>query len=139
LAKRGLGGVNVKFIRNNPKLKPRRRELRCNQTDTEKILWERLRNKRFYGIKFYRQYSMGMYIIDFYCPTMKLAIELDGGQHADDENREYDEERSDYLRANGIEVIRFWNNEVLQNIDGVLIKIAGKITPPIPPLNLRGG
>jgi len=75
---------------------------------------------------------MGMYIIDFYCPTMKLAIELDGGQHADDENREYDEERSDYLRANGIEVIRFWNNEVLQNIDGVLIKIAGKITPPIP-------
>jgi len=82
---------------------------------------------------------MGMYIIDFYCPVMKLAIELDCGQHADNENRGYDEERSDYLRANGIEVIRFWNNEVLQNIDGVLIKIAGKITPPIPPLNLRGG
>ena len=123
----------MKFIRNNPKLKSRRRELRRDQTDTEKILWLQLRNRRFYGIKFFRQYSVGPYVLDFYCPKLKLAVEVDGGQHADDEIREYDEYRSQYLTAHGIEVLRFWNNEVMQNIDGVLNRIAEKVTPSFPP------
>jgi len=67
------------FIRNNPKLKTRRKKLRQNQTEAEKLLWSQLRNKRFYGVKFFRQYSIGHYILDFYSPAFRLAIELDGG------------------------------------------------------------
>ncbi len=84
-------------------------------------------------MKFFRQYSVGPYVLDFHCPMSKLAIELDGGQHADDERRAYDEHRSEYLKAHGIEVMRFWNNEVMRNIDGVLIRIAERITPSDPP------
>lgn len=125
------------LIRNNPKFKERRRELRRNQTEAEKLLWARLRNKQIYGIKFFRQFSIGAYVIDFYSPIIKLAIELDGGQHAESDKQEYDEIRSNYLRAQGIEVMRFWNNDVMQNMDGVLFKIAEKSNPnsPHPPLN----
>jgi len=104
--KRGGGGV-MKFLRNDPILKPRRRELRRNQTDAEKALWAHLRNKQFYGMKFFRQYSIGSYILDFYCPTVKLAVELDGGQHNQCQNKEYGAARSEYLKAQGIEVMRF--------------------------------
>ncbi len=114
----------MKFICNNLKLKQRRRDLRRDQTDAEKILWQKLRNRQFYGMKFFRQFSMGPYIIDFYCPKSKLAIELDGGQHAEQERKEYDEARSEYLRAHGVNVMRFWNNEIMMNIDGVLEMIA---------------
>lgn len=120
------------LIRNNPKFKERRRELRRNQTEAEKLLWARLRNKQIHGIKFFRQFSIGAYVIDFYSPTIKLAVELDGGQHAEKENQEYDEIRSNYLRAQGIEVMRFWNNDVMQNLEGVLYKIAEKATPTPP-------
>jgi very-short-patch-repair endonuclease len=123
------------FTRNDPALKQRRRELRRNQTDAEKVLWSKLRAKQFYGMKFFRQYSIGPYILDFYCPTLKLAVELDGGQHADKQNHDYDTARTEFLTIQGIKVVRFWNNEVLGNINGVL----EKITPPSPPLNLRGG
>ena len=67
-------------------------------------------------MKFFRQYSIGPYILDFYCPTVKLAVELDGGQHNQSDNREHDVARSDYLKAQGIDVMRFWNNEVLLDI-----------------------
>ena len=117
----------MKFLLNDPTLKDRRRELRRNQTDAEKAFWARVRNKQFLGMKFFRQYSIGPYILDFYCPAIKLAVELDGGQHNQDENREYDAARSAYLRANGIEVIRYWNNEVLCEIDGVLTQLEQKV------------
>lgn len=129
----------MKFIRNDPLLKQRRRELRRNQTEAEKTFWIHVRNKRFYGIKFFRQYSVGPYIVDFYCPKLKLAIELDGGQHAEDDNLEYDADRSAYLKAQGIDVMRFWNNEVLLDIEGVLAQVAQKITPPVPSYIKRGG
>lgn len=122
----------MKFTLNNPTLKQRRQELRCNQTDAEKAFWKEIRNRQFHGIRFCRQYSVGPYILDFYCPSLKLAIELDGGQHTHDDNQEYDTVRSLYLKAYGIEVMRFWNHEVLQNIEGVLTKIAEKVTPPSP-------
>jgi very-short-patch-repair endonuclease len=81
-------------------------------------------------VKFFRQYSVGVYIVDFYSPLLKLAIEIDGGQHAEKENKKYDEMRSAYLKGQGIEVMRFWNNEVMQNIEEVLYKIAERLTPP---------
>ena len=117
----------MKFLLNDPTLKDRRRELRRNQTDAEKAFWARVRNKQFLGMKFFRQYSVGPYILDFYCPALKYAVELDGGQHNQDENREYDAARSAYLKANGIEVIRYWNNEVLCEIDGVLAQLEEKV------------
>ncbi|MBI5212220.1 MAG: DUF559 domain-containing protein [Nitrospirae bacterium] len=124
----------MKAVRNAPILKQRRQDLRCNQTEAEKIFWTHVRSKQFLGLKFFRQYSVGPYILDFYCPKKKLAIELDGGQHAQDDNREYDVARAEYLKMQGIEVMRFWNNEVLQNSNVVLASIAEKITPPILPL-----
>jgi very-short-patch-repair endonuclease len=122
------------FIHNNPILKNRRRELRKNQTDAEKLLWRYLRNKQFYGLKFFRQYSVGKYILDFYCPKLRLAVEIDGGQHTFKEKKEYDKARSEYLKEYRIEVMRFWNNDVMKDIEGVLNKIAERVTPPNLPL-----
>ena len=122
----------MQFIRNDPELKKRRRELRRNHTDAEKLLWSRLRNKQFFGVKFFRQYSVGPYILDFYCPKTGLAIELDGGQHAEKENQDFDLVRTEYLKGQGIAVLRFWNNDVMQNREGVLGRIAERITPPTP-------
>ena len=122
----------MKYIRNDPSLKQRRKELRRNQTDPEKVFWANVRDKCFAGLRFLRQYSAGPYVLDFYCPKLKLAIDLGGGKHNQDDNLEYDASRSAYLKSHGIDVIRFWNHEVLQNTDGVLAMIAGKITPPIP-------
>ena len=118
------------FTRNSPNLKERRRELRRNQTDAEKLLWKRLRDKRFYGLKFFRQYSVGPYVVDFCCPSLKFAIELDGGQHSGQEQKEYDTNRTEHLKLHDIEVMRFWNNDVIQNIEGVLERIAERLTPP---------
>ena len=119
----------MKFLRNDPALKKRRQELRRKQTEAEKVAWAQLRNKQFYGMKFFRQYSIGPYILDFYCPTMKLAVELDGGQHNQPENKEDDLVRSQYLKSHGIDVIRFWSNEVLLNTEGVLAALGLKVTP----------
>lgn len=102
---------------NHPVLKNRRSTLRKNQTPQEVLLWARLRRSQL-GVKFKRQHSVGPYILDFYCPDKKLAVELDGSQHLD--NKSYDDERSDYLSVLGIKTIRFWNNEVNANINGVI-------------------
>ena len=103
--------------------------LRQSQTQEETILWSKLRNNQL-GFKIKRQYSVGPYVLDFYCPSKKLAIEIDGSQHI--ENKEYDVERSDYLSVFGIKVIRFWNNEINVNIDGVLNKIISELDSPSP-------
>jgi very-short-patch-repair endonuclease len=124
----------MELLRNDPALKQRRRELRRNQSDAERALWAKVRNKQFFGMKFFRQYSIGPYILDFYCPTVKLAVELDGGQHNQSDKRERDAARSEYLKAQRIDVMRFWNNEVLLDIESVLSKVALKVTPLHPPL-----
>lgn len=93
-------------------------ELRRNFTDAEALLWFRLRNRRLGSHKFRRQVPIGPFIVDFVCMSARLAIELDGGQHA--EQKAYDDERSRYLEREGFDVLRFWNNEVLCNLDGVL-------------------
>jgi|SRR3989338_1216598 len=104
--------------------KKRRKELRRNQTQAEKIIWSRLRNKQINGLKFYRQWSIGSYILDFYCHPLKLAIEIDGGQH--NENDVYERTRTQFLQKQNIILLRFWNNEVLENIDGVMNNILEK-------------
>ena len=76
-------------------MKKRRQELRRNQTEAEKTLWSYLQNRQLYRMKFFRQYSIGPYFLDFYCPAMRLAVELDGGQHNQCESREYDAVRSE--------------------------------------------
>ena len=101
------------------------RNLRRRQTDLERKTWRALRNRRFQGLKFRRQHPIGRYIVDFVCEDVRLVIELDGGQHA--ENKAYDEGRSAYLRCRGYEVLRFWNNEAGSNLEGVLAAIALRV------------
>ncbi len=95
------------------------KELRKNCTDAEKIMWEILRAKNLFGLKFRRQQPIGKYVVDFVCFDKKLIIELDGGQHGEEQNRLKDDERTKYLEHLGYKVLRFWNNDVLHNIDGV--------------------
>ena len=87
----------------------------CN---AEKIIWKHLRGKRLEGFKFRRQEPIGNYVADFVCYKKRIVVELDGGQHLDAE--EYDNERTHYLNCSGIQVIRFWNNDVLQKTDIVI-------------------
>ncbi len=94
----------------------RARKLRRNMTDAERKLWERLRGGRLNGMKFRRQHPLPPYIADFYCETMRLVVELDGSQH----NEDVDQVRTRFLEQRELIVLRFWDNEVLQQIDAVL-------------------
>jgi very-short-patch-repair endonuclease len=109
------------------------RKLRRNQTDAERALWFRLRDRRLRGLKFRRQVSIDRYIVDFCCEERHLIIELDGGQHA--ERSKEDAERTFALETMGYLVLRFWNNDVLQNIDGALESILMSLESqsPVPP------
>jgi very-short-patch-repair endonuclease len=112
-----------KYVYNDPSTKLERRHFRKNPTDAERRLWSILRSRQISGLKFLRQYGVGPYILDFYCPERRLAIEVDGGQHADICGQQHDAHRDRYLKDLKIRVIRFWNNDVLQNIEGVGQKI----------------
>ena len=103
------------------------RRLRKDQTDAEKVMWICLRSRQMSGVKFRRQYPVGKYILDFYAYSHKLAIELDGGQHYEDEGKKRDLGRTRYLNSEGIKVLRFPNNEVLVNMDGIYEVIMGEI------------
>ena len=109
-------------------------ELRHNMTDAEYALWYHLRNKLFCGIRFNRQVIIGHYIVDFCSRKLKLVIELDGIQHVEQE--QYDLERTKFLTAQGYKVIRFWNDEVLKDIDNVHKAIYVEIEH-LSPLSLR--
>ena len=104
------------------------RQLRRKQTDAEKALWAKLRNRQLQGVKFRRQQPMGSYIVDFVSFEKKLIIEIDGGQHNEDKAKERDTERTTRLRERGYRVIRFWNNEVPMNLGGVLERIREAFT-----------
>ena len=96
------------------------RRLRANQTDAETVLWNRIRNRQIDGHKFARQVPIGRYICDFVCREARIVIEVDGGQHNDSAE---DIIRDRYLSAEGYRVLRFWNNDVLGNLEGVLTTI----------------
>ncbi len=97
------------------------RRLRRDQTDAERKLWSRLRDRRLYGARFRRQHPIGPFIADFCCTTAKLIVELDGGQHA--LQKRSDAERTTFLAGQGYRVIRFWDNEALTNTEDVLLRI----------------
>jgi very-short-patch-repair endonuclease len=101
------------------------RKLRRDETDVERQLWHRLRNAQICNAHFRRQHPAGRYILDFYCPALALAIELDGGQHA--QTKACDRERDEWLKQKGVTILRFWNSDVTENLNGVLEVIAAKI------------
>ena len=107
----------------NKQLKPIARELRKNMTDAEIFLWSKVRRKQLKGNQFYRQKNIGNYIVDFYCPSAKLIIEVDGGQHYSEQGQAQDRIRDEYLSQLGFKVLRVSDREVLSNINGVLQRI----------------
>ena len=106
------------------------RGLRRRQTDAERRLWARLRARRLAGVKFARQVPIGSYVVDFCCRDLRLIVELDGGQHA--MQQEYDAARTAFLESLGYRVLRFWDNDALANTDGVLERIVEALARPSP-------
>ncbi len=113
------------FNRKTQKIK--RQYLRNNATQTERILWSKLKGKQLLGRKFRRQHGIGPFIVDFYCPECKLAIEIDGPIHWTKEAKEYDRRREEYIELHGIHILRFTNSAVVENLDGVLMAIAEEV------------
>ncbi len=105
----------------------KRRHLRINQTPAERLLWLHLRLRRNSGRKFFRQYGIGPYIVDFYCPKLRLVIEADGGQHFTETGEEYDRDREANLASMGIRTLRFTNTEILKCLPEVLERINSEI------------
>ena len=115
-------------------LADRAKHMRSDPTDAEKRLWSMLRDRRLATFKFRRQVVIEPYIVDFVCFERRLVIEADGSQHADSD---YDQRRDDYLRREGFAILRFWNNDVLANSEGVFAAILAQLTIPHPPTALR--
>ncbi|PQM26923.1 hypothetical protein CVO77_18285 [Sphingopyxis lindanitolerans] len=117
----------------------RSRELRLNATDAERKLWAQISARKIAGVRFNRQFPIGPFICDFVSRSAKLVIEVDGGQHAVDVEK--DEARTAYLEARGYRVIRFWNNDVLERIEGVVSEIERVLadTPSPDPSRKREG
>jgi very-short-patch-repair endonuclease len=106
-----------------PSLSNRAKELRHSETEAEQIIWSWLRTKKLNGVKFRRQEPVGKYIVDCVSFEKKLIIEIDGGQHSLEENSINDKDRTEWLHSQGFRVIRFWNNDVSSNLDGVITRI----------------
>ena len=119
------------------KIKNNSRDLRKNMTDVERMLWAKIRSHQLQGFRFRRQHPVGNYIADFVCIELKLIIELDGGQHSN--QQEYDMERTQWLQTKGYKMVRFWNNDVIENLEGVLLTISTYLPPSQPsPLKEEG-
>ncbi|QXI12977.1 endonuclease domain-containing protein [Pseudomonas zeae] len=122
-------------MQTRPTLAQFARQLRVNQTDCEHLLWQKLRSRQIANLKFRRQFPCPPYVLDFYCDELKLAIELDGGQHFETPGLMYDQRRTNHLYQRGIQVIRFNNLEILQQMNDVLeqiIRIAANRKMPSP-------
>jgi len=132
-------------------MKRNSRSLRREMTDAEKLLWRHLRMEQFDGYKFRRQHPVGKYILDFVCLEASLVLEVDGGQHAEDSDK--DGIRTRWLEDKGFRVMRFWNNDVLSNVEGVKLAIwnclkgheaahpsggSSKVLPPPQPSPCKG-
>jgi very-short-patch-repair endonuclease len=115
----------------------RARRLRRDMTDAERKLWHALKAHRFGGVGFRRQVPLGPYVVDFASHSARLIVEVDGGQHAEARAAAFDRTRTEWLIQRGYRVLRFWNNDVLSNLEGVLTEIGGAL-PPSPPSPARG-
>jgi very-short-patch-repair endonuclease len=113
----------------NHDLKQHSQTLRKKMTEAENHLWKRLRGKQIGGLQFYRQKTIGNFIVDFFCAKANLVIELDGGQHYSDEGILRDAGRDRYLKAQGLQVLRFSDRDVFVNTEGVLKQILAQTTP----------
>ena len=109
----------------NKELKHLSRVLRKNMTDSERLLWSRIRRKQLKGKQFYRQKIIGNYIVDFFCPSARIIVQVDGGQHYEQAGRKADNTQDRQMRRRGLRVIRFSSYEVLSNTDGVVSEIMG--------------
>jgi len=116
------------MLKYNQRFKTLSRNLRNNLTDSEQMLWSRLRLKQILGISFYRQKPVGKYIVDFYAPKAGLVIEVDGSQHLEDEQVQKDKLRDEHLSGQGLKVLRFYSNDIFKNVDGVLEVIYNSIS-----------
>jgi very-short-patch-repair endonuclease len=128
------GGDPSSLSRLRERARVRARALRRGQTDAEALLWSKLRSRQMLGLKFRRQHPLGNYFADFACIEIGLIVELDGGQHGEDQALDYDANRTEALVAMGFQVLRFWNNDVLKETDAVLEKIyqvAQTLTPTL--------
>ncbi len=112
---------------NKTVMKDRRRELRANSTESEKLMWIFLRGRNTKGQKFRRQYSVDSYVLDFYCPSLKLAIEIDGEIHDKEDQKKYDAERQKHIEAYGIRFMRIRNEEIMNDMDKVMKAVEDKI------------
>ena len=119
--------VNMARLLYNNYLKPYARKLRSNLTDAELLLWSRIRRKQISDVQFYRQKSIGNFIVDFFSPKARLVVELDGGQHFEELQIEKDKSRDDYLKNLGLQVLRFDNLQIMQSLDSVLEEIYNAI------------
>ena len=107
----GAEGMRARLMRE------RARDLRKNPTEAERFLWQHIRRRQLGGFRFRRQHTIGPYIVDFYCFEERVAVEVDGGQHSG--QAAYDAERTSFLESEGVRVLRFWNNQVLAEIESV--------------------
>lgn len=107
------------------------RTLRKNQTDAEKLLWSKLRDRRLAGVKFRRQQRVGSFIVDFVCLEKKIIIEVDGSQHNTEFGKKNDAKRLAWLRNEGFTILQFWNNEVFKQLEDTLEKINLALTPAL--------
>ena len=131
---------------NRPEYKDARRYLRKNLSLAEILLWSELKSRKFRGLKFRRQHGVDIYVVDLFCPELRLAIEVDGDSHFEPEQMARDERRTTFLRQLGITVIRFRNDEVLEDLHGVLQRLgffidtlrSTRVNHPIAP-PLKGG
>jgi len=121
--------VKRKFTFNINPLKPRRQSLREKSTLAEKILWERLRRNNL-GVKFFRQYSVEGYVMDFYCPEKRLSVEIEGSIHNLSSTQKYDKYREKYLQAFGIKILKFSNTEVFTKVGNVTSEIKSALHTP---------
>jgi very-short-patch-repair endonuclease len=128
-------GSSTRFARTKA-MTHRARRLRADMTETETRLWKALRGRQIDDLQFRRHHAVGRYVFDFYCPAIQLAIEIDGGQHNTPSGQAADAGRTKWLNNKGIAVLRYWNNDVLANLSGVIEDIARLVaerqrsTPP---------
>lgn len=123
----------------NDEQQERTRHLRHSSTDAEQKLWSRLRSRRLNGAKFRRQHPVGPFIVDFFCSSALLIIELDGSGHAECEQQTYDQERTRYIEERGLKVLRFWNHQIFQEMELVLQCIADAVAERSPHPTRSGG
>jgi very-short-patch-repair endonuclease len=126
------------FYGANPNTFDKARLLRNNMTEAEKFVWDKLKNRNVFKVRFRRQHPIGSFIVDFYCHEYKLAIEIDGEIHLKNEVIEYDDGRSHDIEKFGIKILRFTNNEVFTDLNKIIAEILKTIEVSKPPLGGRG-